>query len=153
GFNIDLVDLRPATAEEARDLFIRGTDTDGVPIVAAITWEPHLDEAKRKGNGHILHSSEELPNTIVDILTVEEGYLKQRPDNVKKLIRGWFRAVNILKPDNPQKEEREVAIGHVCRAFGMSRKEYDSLAPLSPCSSVDENIAFFDPRGGETNEF
>jgi serine/threonine protein kinase len=150
GFVMKKVDWLPTTAEDAKRFYVAGKDDDGNRVDAAITWEPHLSKAKREGGGNIIASSANLPDTIVDILTVEEGYLNKRPNNVTRLIRGWFRAVEILKPGNPRRDE---AIGYICKEFGMTREEYEALAPLSPCSSVQENVAFFDTRDANQNRF
>jgi NitT/TauT family transport system substrate-binding protein len=152
GFDLikEVKEWLPTTAEDAKRFYVAGKDDDGKRVDAAITWEPHLSKAWREGGGSIIASSKDLPDTIVDILTVEEGYLSKHPNNVTRLIRGWFRALEILKPGNPRRDD---AIGYICKEFTMTREEYEALAPLSPCSSVEENVAFFDTRDGNPNRF
>jgi NitT/TauT family transport system substrate-binding protein len=145
GFNLDKVQLRSSTAEGAAQLYINGE------VDAAITWEPHITEAVSRRGGRVIASTKEVPGTIVDILTVEAGYLEKHPENVAKMIRGWFRAVDILRPGHPRRGE---AIKHVCRVFGeMTPFEFEQLEPLSPYSSVEENVEFFSPRDGGPSRF
>jgi NitT/TauT family transport system substrate-binding protein len=143
-----LVDLKQITwangdATEAADRFINEKD-----YVAAVTWEPELSRAKDKGGGRVLLSSADVPDTIVDCLSIQADYIKEKPENVRKLIRGWFRAVDMLKLDNP---ERKKYVETFCNFFPpMTVEEYERIAPLAPVADMNENYEFFN---GENSKF
>src|SRR5262249_2905699 len=106
-----------------------------------------LTRAARDGKGRILATSADVRNTIVDILSVDENYLGTYPHNVTKLIAGWFRAIDILKPGHPQRDE---AIRHICQFFNWTRQEYEELSPLAPIADRAENEEFFQMKDGSS---
>ena len=49
----------------------------------------------------MLVSSADYPGVVVDILSINEKYLKDHPDIVQKVMRAWFKAIAYWK-SNPQ---------------------------------------------------
>jgi NitT/TauT family transport system substrate-binding protein len=130
-------------AKKAAQMFIDGK------VDAAVTWEPHLSRAEKDGKGHILASSKnvDVENTIVDVLTVDNQYLVDKQANVEKLIKGWFKAVEYLRPGDAK---RNAAIEEVCKVFGWHRDEYNTLIDSAPYADFNENRKFFESNAGSS---
>lgn len=79
-------------------------------VDAAVTFEPWLSKASSRAGGKVLVSSREYPDILVDGLLVRNGYLKDHPDTVKRVMRAWFRAIEYWKahPD----EANAIMAGH-----------------------------------------
>lgn len=104
----------------------------------AVTFEPWLSKAKERGDGHILLSSKDAPGVIVDILSVNQQYLKDHPDVVKKVVQGWFRAVEEWKA-HPDESNAIMA-----KYYQVTPQEFaDQVAGLQ-WPSQEENTGYFD---------
>jgi len=68
---------------------------------AVVTYEPVLGRILRDGAGRVLFSSRQMPGEIVDVLAMRRSVLRRRPDDVRRLLRAWFRALGDLQM-NPQ---------------------------------------------------
>ena len=76
--------------EEAEQDFHKGT-VDGV-----ITYEPGLSRLLRGEGARVLFSSRDIPGEIVDVMAMRRSSLTHRADEVRRMIRAWFRAVGYL---------------------------------------------------------
>lgn len=85
---------------------------------AAVTWEPHLSEAAQRPDSHILVTSKDEPEIIIDVLNVREDFVKNNPEAVKKLMRGWFKAVKYYK------EHPVEASGIIAKHYDITPEEY-----------------------------
>jgi serine/threonine protein kinase len=93
---IDRITLDPTpTAKEAAERFIAGS------VDAAVTYDPHLQGALKVKGAHLLASAAEVPDAIVDVLTVNQDYLTAYEPQVRDLIKGWFKAVDLLRARDP----------------------------------------------------
>jgi NitT/TauT family transport system substrate-binding protein len=72
-------------------------------IDAAVTFEPVRTRLLSAG-AHEVFSSREIPGEIVDVLVVHEEVLSQQQENIRKLVEGWFYAL-----DFKQKEPQQAA--------------------------------------------
>ena len=107
-------------------------------VDVAVTFEPWLSKAQeRKGGGKVLVSSADEPGVIVDILTINENYLTQNPEVVKKVMRAWFKAVNYWK-ENPQEANVIMA-----RHYDVPPEEFADIISGLIWPSHEENIAYF----------
>ncbi len=91
GLSLDEVTIIPRKPDDAWAAFLEGQ------VDAAVTWEPWLSKAAQRPGGHILVSTREEPDIIVDTLNVREDIVKNNPGLVKKLMRGWFKGVKYCK--------------------------------------------------------
>jgi NitT/TauT family transport system substrate-binding protein len=82
----DEVILVNADAAAVPGLLARGE------IGIALTWEPYAAEARRNGAIEVF-SSRDTPGLILDGLIMQGGVLRDRPDEVRSLIRSWFEAL------------------------------------------------------------
>lgn len=75
------------TVNDAGPAFIAG-NTD-----ASVLWEPFQTKAVKEGGGKVLFSSKDTPGLIPDLLVFKESVVKDRPDDVQKIIDAWFDAL------------------------------------------------------------
>ena len=57
------------------------------------TWDPHLSEAVSAG-AHILYTSRQTPGLIPDVLAFRASFLQAKPEQSKKFISAWLKALN-----------------------------------------------------------
>jgi NitT/TauT family transport system substrate-binding protein len=79
---VTLIDLPPEKVVEEMG---RGT------IDAGHTYEPYLSQAIDAGY-HAIFTNKEMPNQLLDVLTVRDSVLKERPADVRALITGFLSA-------------------------------------------------------------
>jgi NitT/TauT family transport system substrate-binding protein len=88
------------TVNDAGPAFIAG-NTD-----ASVLWEPFQTKAVKEGKGKVLFSSKETPGLIPDLLVFRDSVVKDRPEDVQKIIDAWFDALDYFKTH----EEESIAI-------------------------------------------
>jgi NitT/TauT family transport system substrate-binding protein len=88
--------------EEAEREFHKGV-VDGV-----VAYEPGLGRLLRQRGARVLFSSRDIPGEIVDVMAMRRSVLDGRKDEVLRLLRGWFRAVDELGR-HPQEAAAEMA--------------------------------------------
>jgi NitT/TauT family transport system substrate-binding protein len=128
--DIQFVDL---ASQDAGSAFAAGRYS------AVGTYEPYLSKAiaQRKG-AHLLASSRDLPNLIVDFVFVDEGVLKSRPATLRALAKGWFSALEYINkhPD----EAAEI----MARAYNISASEMKDFQSSLTWLDLARNQALFD---------
>ena len=77
-------------------------DFRALKVDAVITYEPGVGKLVRQHGGRVIFSSREIPGEIVDALVVRRSVLESRPDEVRAMLRAWFRAVEFLKAEPRQ---------------------------------------------------
>jgi NitT/TauT family transport system substrate-binding protein len=104
GMTMDDIKVANMTADDAAAAFIAGS------VPAAVTWEPHLTEVRHGGKGKVLVDSSTTPGLIVDVVALKCDFIKDHPDDVKALIKGYYKAVEYIKT-NPEDAYRIMAKG------------------------------------------
>ncbi|WP_308637031.1 ABC transporter substrate-binding protein [Paenibacillus silvisoli] len=79
------------TVNDAGPAFISGK-TD-----ASVLWEPFQTKAVKEGKGKVLFSSKDTPGLIPDLLVFRDEVIKDRPDDVQKIVDAWFDALDYFK--------------------------------------------------------
>jgi len=67
-------------------------------IDAGHTWEPVKTEAIANGN-RLLASSEDTPGIITDVLVFRKEFVEKRPEDVKKIVKSLFKALEYMETD------------------------------------------------------
>ena len=70
-------------------------------VDAAALWEPFQTIAVKEGKGKVLYSSRETPGLIPDLLVFREQTIKERPEDVQKIVDAWFDALAYFEA-NPE---------------------------------------------------
>lgn len=126
--DIDYIDMETAQAGAA---FLAG-DLD-----AAVVWEPWLTKAKEQGNGHVLASTRDYRNLIVDCLAFTPRILRQRPDDVQRVVNALLKAIDYAKA-NPVEASEIMA-----KYFDVDPKKYRDILSGVDFTDRDRNRAYF----------
>jgi NitT/TauT family transport system substrate-binding protein len=116
--------------------------------VAAIgTYEPVLSQvvAAHKGRGaHILTSSKDQKDLILDIVMAHTGELKANPDKYVKFLRAIYRAVDYFNAN------QEAAIPIIAKHFSITPDEFKATLPnfrYTPLAEARDFIGTVDKEG------
>ncbi|ADG81473.1 ABC transporter substrate-binding protein [Thermincola potens] len=119
------------TVNDAGPAFIAGN------LDAAVLWEPFLTKAVKEGKGKIIFSSKDTPGLIPDLLVFNEKTLKERPEDVKKILMAWFDAMEWWK-QNP-----EEAIQIMAKRADTSPEDYKQSVQSVKIFTLEDNIKAF----------
>jgi NitT/TauT family transport system substrate-binding protein len=92
GMDPKLVKITNMSADDAGAAFVAGK------VDAAVTWEPWVTKASKSG-GHVILSSAQVPDTIMDSVAIRRSNLKGHEATYKALIGAIDRGVQYLKTD------------------------------------------------------
>lgn len=113
GLKEEDIRLKRVSAHECLAALERGE------IDAGHTWEPTRSEAVRKGY-KVLCEAGRFPLLIVDVLGFRDDVIKDRPDDVRRVVAALARAADYLA------QNRDEALGIMSRAMGMEKTEMDA---------------------------
>jgi len=85
-------------------------------VDAAVTFEPVRTKLLNAGAVERF-SSREIPGEIVDVLVVHQAFIDEHPQQVRRLVNGWFEALDHLQ----QKPEQAAAF--MSQRLGVSSDE------------------------------
>lgn len=85
-------------------------------VDAAVTFEPVRTKLLNAGAVERF-SSREIPGEIVDVLVVHQAFIDEHPQQVRRLVNGWFEAIDHLQ----QKPEQAAAF--MSQRLGVSSDE------------------------------
>lgn len=104
GVGLDEVERIPVDdPSRAGEVFLSG-DVD-----AAVTWEPFLSNTAESGKGHILVTTQDHPEIIVDILVANDE-LAGNEKLLEEFIDGWLKSIDFIK-ENPDEAAAIMARG------------------------------------------
>lgn len=118
------------------------TDQAGAAFIsgkvdAAAVWEPWLTKAKEQGGGHVLASTKEFPNLIVDCLGFNKKSLADDPAGAKAVVDAIFRAIDYWKA-HPEEADAIMA-----PHFQLDPKKYAAILSGARFCDVARNREFF----------
>ena len=91
----DVIPVNMGSTGDAGAAFVAGK------VDAAVVWEPWLSKGKSAPHGHLLIDSSKTPGLIIDTLAFREDVVKNRPDDIRKIVRGLGQAVEYWR-QNPK---------------------------------------------------
>jgi NitT/TauT family transport system substrate-binding protein len=91
GVQMNEVQTVDMETDQAGAAFIAGK------VDAAAVWEPWLTKAREQGGGHVLASTREFPNLIVDCLGFNQKRLAEDHAGAKAVVDAIFRAIDYWK--------------------------------------------------------
>jgi NitT/TauT family transport system substrate-binding protein len=86
---------------------------------AVVTYPPRSLELLRDGKAKIVFSSSELPGEIVDVIAVDAEVIARRPEDVKRVSRAFYRAVEFARSNKAE------AYGIMGAREGISAQEFE----------------------------
>lgn len=129
--------------KDAKLADIAAADAVGVfsdpSVVAVGTYEPVLSQvvATHQDRGaHILVSSKDYDDLILDIILAHTGELKAHPDKYVKFLRAIYRAVDYFNA-NP-----EQAIPIIAKHFSLTPDDFKATLPNFRYTPLDEAVHF-----------
>ncbi|WP_457622761.1 ABC transporter substrate-binding protein [Persephonella sp.] len=102
-------------------------------VDAVVTFEPVKSYILKEG-GRIIFDSSQIPDEIVDVLVVEERFIKEYPEIVKAIVKGWFKALSFWEK-NPDK-----AYGIMAKREGLTPKQLREAYYRIRIPDVEENL-------------
>lgn len=61
-------------------------------VAIAVLWEPFVSQARQQGHTVVL-SSEDAPNTIVDVLVASDRVIQSQPEQISALLATYYRRI------------------------------------------------------------
>lgn len=126
--NLKTVDMETAQAGAA----FLSNDVD-----AAVVWEPWLTKAKEQGNGHILASTKDYRNLIVDCLAFNTDVIKNDSEDVQKIVNAVLKAIKFAK-EHPEEANKVMA-----PYFQISPEKYKAILSGVEFSDIMRNREYF----------
>jgi NitT/TauT family transport system substrate-binding protein len=111
-------------------------------IAAGHTWEPTKSMALEKGY-KILAAAEDVPGIIIDVLAFSDDIIKERPDDIRKVLRSLFEARDFLYNHNAE------ALEIMARNEGMSTAEMKAGIDGVKMFGLRDNVDAFRNRKGD----
>ena len=71
-------------------------------VDVAVTWEPWLSKAKVRQDGHILVSSKQYPDLIMDSFAFRKDFVQKYPDTVKDFMKAYYDAYNWMQQNQTE---------------------------------------------------
>jgi NitT/TauT family transport system substrate-binding protein len=118
------------------------TDQAGAAFIsgkvdAAAVWEPWLTKAKEQGGGHVLASTKEFPNLIIDCLGFNKKSLADDPAGAKAVVDSIFRAIDYWRA-HPE-EANAIMAPH----FQLEPQKYATILSGARFCDLARNQEFF----------
>lgn len=98
GMSLSDVTEENMTSGNAGSTFVAGR------VDVAVTWEPWLTRASKTAFGHVLVSSAQYPDLIMDSFAFRKDFISKYPGSVSDFVKAYYEAVNYLQsnPDDAQ---------------------------------------------------
>lgn len=132
------VTIKDMDANSAGAAFVQGK------VDAAVTWEPWLTNASQRKGGHLLYSSKDFPNTIVDVVTIRKDFCQKYPDKVKGFVAAWNEALTWYKNGHQDEGNKIMAEG-----LKMKLDDFKSMVAGITWYDKDSMNKFFDKSSAD----
>lgn len=131
GGNIADIQTVDMETDKAGAAFIAGQ------VDAAAVWEPWLTKAVESGSGHVLASTKEFPNLIVDCLAFNSDRVAKDPATAKRVVTAVLKAIEFHKahPD----EANAIMAPH----FQLDPKKFAIILSGARLCDKQRNMEFF----------
>jgi NitT/TauT family transport system substrate-binding protein len=95
------LELHDMTLQDVTLVYVRTADMAEAlregKVDAITAYPPNSTEIENAGVARPIFSSSHIPGEIVDVLALDEAVIRERPDDVAGLIRGFYRAVRFAR--------------------------------------------------------
>lgn len=131
------IQLTNMTVENAGPAVISGK------VDAASLWEPSLSYAASDGNTNLLFDSSETPGLIPDTLMISGEVLKNRSDDVQKIVKAYFDGMEdyVEKPDE--------ALAFMAKQADISTEEMATAMAGARLFSIKDNYEAFNKEAND----
>ncbi len=116
---------------------------DDGTIQAGHTWEPTKSKALEKGYS-VLANAGDFPYLVTDVLVFSQEIIKERPDDIQKIVQSMFEAQEY------QKANYDESIRIMAEAENVSVESMKSGLEAVFMTDLDENIKVMNPSNDPT---
>jgi NitT/TauT family transport system substrate-binding protein len=106
-------------------------------------FAPFTVQALEREGSHVLFSSADFPGVIPDHLVAETSLVEERPEDVQKVVDGWYATLDLLEED----PEGTTAI--MAEKAGLSPEEYADLAEGTTLFDAETALDAFEDRADD----
>lgn len=106
-------------------------------------FAPFTVQALEREGSHVLFDSGDFPGVIPDHLVAQTSLVEERPDDVQKVVDGWYTTLALLDED----PEGTTAI--MAEKAGLTPEEYADLAGGTTLFDAETALDAFDDREGD----
>lgn len=106
-------------------------------VDAVGAFPPFTTQAAKRSGSHVLFSSKDFPGAIPDHLVLSGDLIKERPEDVQKIVNVWFKTLDYMKA-NPAK-----ALSIMSKRAGVSEAEYKEYDAGTTLFTLQQNIDAF----------
>jgi NitT/TauT family transport system substrate-binding protein len=101
---------------------------------AAVTWEPWITKVQGEKKGHVIFSSKEAPNLILDVVAISDKTAKEKSDETKAFLRALNKA-NELAISDPKS-----AAGIAAKSLELKPEEVLEMLPKVKLYGAPDNV-------------
>jgi NitT/TauT family transport system substrate-binding protein len=123
--DIQLVNMNP---DDAGSAFAAGK------IDVAVTWEPWITKVSGEKNGHVIFSSKETPNLILDVLAISTKTAKNKPAETRAFIKALNRGYEFVQTHTDE------AVALAAKALEQKPDEVKAMLPKVMLYSPKQNL-------------
>ena len=123
--DIELVNMNP---DDAGAAFAAGK------VDVAVTWEPWITKVSGEKKGHVIFSSKETPNLILDVLAISAKTAKTKPEETRAFLKALNRGYDFVKKNT---DEAAVVAG---KALEQKPEEVKAMLPKVDLYSGKKNL-------------
>lgn len=127
------------TVNDAGPAFIAGRSD------ASVLWEPFQTKAVKEGKGKVLFSSKDTPGLIPDLLVFRENVVRDRPEDVQKIVDAWFEGLEYFK------DHEEEAIQILAAKAETTPEDFKLGLDSIKLFSAEDNVAAFENKDDYTS--
>jgi len=140
--------LLAASAFDAADIFVDSVTRGDKLISGAMTWSPKTVEipADLPDKVRLLATNRNML-VVADILLINAGFAKEKPNIVRGLVEGILNGVEMINRD-PQN-----TLPIAAKAMNMTNEDLKQAIQEVHLSNHVENLQFFSTEAGQTGNF
>jgi NitT/TauT family transport system substrate-binding protein len=123
--DIQLVNMNP---DDAGSAFAAGK------IDVAVTWEPWITKVSGEKKGHVIFSSKETPNLILDVLAISAKTAKNKPAETRAFLKALNRGYDFVK------QHTDEAAALAAKSLEQKPEEVKAMLPKVALYSPKQNL-------------
>lgn len=100
----NLSDFRVIKVEDASQAWKLMQNTQE-KVAIAVLWEPFVSQARKQGHTVVL-SSNDAPNTIVDVLVASDKVIESQPEQISALLAAYYRRIESSISNTAQMQDQ-----------------------------------------------
>jgi NitT/TauT family transport system substrate-binding protein len=114
-------------------------------VDAAAVWQPWINQIQKEGKGTVLLTSKSFPGLIPDLLVFQDKVVKERADDVQKIVATWFDVLAFIKTHH------EEAVRIMAGVVEQKPADYEAFLPGTKLFDLDMNLKAFEKSDDPTS--